>query len=86
SSAGSVGGGAGPGGPGFQGGTTPRFSSTFGNDVVKDTVGTNSVEISAGIDWTRSLFSVVNFAWQAMRGDVGTATSLSGYAGMGYRF
>ena len=88
SSVGSAGGGAGSGGggPGFQGGTAPRFSSTFGNDVVKDLVDTHSVEISAGIDWTRSLFSVANFAWQATRGDVGTARSRSGYAGIGYRF
>ena len=87
-SGGGGGGGAGPGGggSGYQGGTAPRFSSTFGNDVVKDLVDTHSVEISAGIDWTRSLFSVANFAWQATRGDVGTARSLSGYAGIGYRF
>ncbi|MGB7630801.1 MAG: hypothetical protein WBM29_06910 [Candidatus Deferrimicrobium sp.] len=78
--------GGGGGGPGFQGGSSPRFSSTFGNDVVKDLVGTHAVEISAGIDWTRALFSVANFAWQATRGDVGTASSLSGYAGIGYRF
>ena len=78
--------GGGGGGPGFQGGTARRFSSTFGNDVVKDLVDTHSVEISAGIDWTRSVFSVASFAWQATRGDVGTARSMSGYAGVGYRF
>lgn len=85
-SVGTVSSSSGGGGPGYRGGTDPRFSAAFGNEVVKDLVDTHSVEISAGIDWTRSLFSVASFSWQVARGDVGTARSRSGYAGIGYRF
>lgn len=83
---GGAGGGPGGGGFGFRGGTDPRYSATFGNEVVKDSVDTHCVDFSAEIDWTPALFSVVNYAYQVLRGDVGTAKSHSGFAGAGFRF
>jgi hypothetical protein len=83
---GGAGSGGGGGGPGDRGGTNPVYSATFGSDVVKDRVDTHSVDLSAGIDWTPSLFTVINFTWQTMRGDVGTVDSQSGTVGIGYRF
>jgi hypothetical protein len=80
------GGGPGPGGPGFRGGSDPIYSGSFGSDVVKDRVDTHAVDFSAGIDWTPSLFSVISVTWQTIQGDVGTADSLSGTVGIGYRF
>jgi hypothetical protein len=80
------GGGGSGGGPGYRGGTDPVYSPTFGSDVVKDRVDTHSVDLSAGIDWTPSLFTVASFTWQTMRGDVGTVDSRSGTVGVGYRF
>lgn len=80
------GGGGGGGGSGFRGGTDPVYSAVFGSDVVKDRVDSHAVELSAGIDWTPSVFSVLGLTWQTIRGDVGTANSLSGTVGVGYRF
>ncbi len=80
------GGGGGGGGPGYRGGTDPVYSTVFGSDVVKDRVDSHAVELSAGIDWTPSVFSVLTLTWQTIRGDVGTADSFSGTAGIGYRF
>ncbi|MEW6720942.1 MAG: hypothetical protein AB1346_10880, partial [Thermodesulfobacteriota bacterium] len=64
----------------------PIFSATFGSDVVKDRVDAHAVDLSAGIDWTPSLFSVLSFTWQTIRGDIGTADGVSGTLGIGYRF
>jgi len=82
-----TGGGGGPGGTGgMYGGNSPRYSSTFGTVVVKDKVDSHSVGISAGIDWTPSVFSVANVTYKVATGDVGTVRSQSGFAGIGYRF
>ena len=83
---GGAGSGGGSGGPGYRGGTDPVYSAAFGSDVVKDRVDTHAVDLSAGIDWTPSLFTVISFTWQTMRGDVGTVDSQSGTVGIGYRF
>jgi hypothetical protein len=79
-------GGGGGGGPGYRGGSHPVYSTVFGSDVVRDRVDSHAVELSAGIDWSPSLFGVLNLTWQTIRGDVGTADSFSGIAGIGYRF
>jgi hypothetical protein len=80
------GGGGGSGTPGYRGGSAPTYSAAFGSDVVRDRVDIHAVDVSAGVDWTPSLFTVVSFTWQTMRGDVGTADSRSGTVGLGYRF
>lgn len=73
-------GGSGPG----RGGR--RFSPAFGAYVFKETVDVHAFSISAGIDWTRSWFSTVNYTYRTMDGDSGSAYASSGYAGIGYRF
>jgi hypothetical protein len=74
---------AGGGGPGMGG---RRYSSAFGTDVFKEKVDVHAFSISAGIDWTRSWFSTVNYTYRTLDGDSGSADDSSGYAGIGYRF
>jgi hypothetical protein len=74
---------AGGGGPGRGG---RRYSSAFGADVFKETVDAHALSVSAGIDWTRSWFSTVNYTYRTWDADLGSANDSSGYAGIGYRF
>ncbi|MBP2678708.1 MAG: hypothetical protein H6Q82_1773 [Deltaproteobacteria bacterium] len=76
---------AGGGGPGAGRGNG-RYSSTFGAEVFKEMVDGNAFSISAGIDWTQSWFSTVNYTYRTWDGDSGSANDSSGYAGIGYRF
>jgi hypothetical protein len=71
------------GGPGRG---TRRYSTAFGEDVFKETVDAHAVSLSAGIDWTRSWFSTVNYTYRRWNGDGGSAESSSGFGGIGYRF
>jgi len=63
-----------------------RYSSTFGADVVRDTVDRHAVSVSAGIDWTPSLTFQAGYTYAANEGDLGPFTSHSGYGGIAYRF
>ena len=74
---------AGGGGPGRGG---RRLSSAFDAEVFKETVDAHALSVSAGIDWTRSWFSTVNYTYRTWDGDLGSADDSSGYAGIGYRF
>jgi hypothetical protein len=73
-------GGSGPGGGGG------RYSSTFGAEVFKETVDGHAFSVTAGIDWTQSWFTTVNYTFRTWDGDSGTVDDSSGYAGIGYRF
>jgi len=63
-----------------------RYSSAFSAVVFKEKVDSHAFSVSAGIDWTRSWFSTVNYTYRTWDGDSGSATDSSGYAGIGYRF
>ena len=76
---------AGGGGPGAGRGNG-RYSSTFGAEVFKEMVDGHTFSVSAGIDWTRSWFSTVNYTYRTWDGDLGSADDSSGYAGIAYRF
>jgi hypothetical protein len=74
------GGGPGPGGGGR------HYSSTFASDVFKEKVDGHALSVSAGIDWTQSWFSTVNYTYRTWDGDSGSASGSSGYVGIAYRF
>jgi len=63
-----------------------RFSTAFETEIIKEKVDRHSIGISAGIDWTKSLFSLASYTYTTMKGDVGTSTSHGGFIGLGYRF
>ena len=62
------------------------FSTAFGREIIKEKVDRHSIGISAGIDWTKSLFSLASYAYTTMTGDAGTSVSQAGFIGLGYRF
>ena len=72
--------------PGLFGGSESMFSGAFGTTVVRERVTRNSIAVNAGIDWTPSIFSVGSYAFTSRDSDLGTATSHSISAGIGYRF
>jgi len=71
---------------GFGRGKQRRFSSTFDREVIKEKVDRHSIGISAGFDWTKSLFSTINYNYTALEGDSGSSSSHSGFISLGYRF
>jgi hypothetical protein len=75
-----------PGGPGGLEGEHHMFSSTFGTDVFRDRVDRHAVGVSAGIDWTKSIFSAAGYTYTNRRGDLGSSGSHAGFLGIGYRF
>jgi hypothetical protein len=75
------------GGPGgFGGGMHSMFSSAFGTEVVRERVDRHAVGVSAGIDWTKSIFSAAGYTFTNRRGDLGSSGSHAGFLGIGYRF
>ena len=70
----------------FGRGKQSRYSSTFDQEIIQEKVDRHSVGISAGIDWTKSLFSTVNYNYTALKGDSGSSSSHSGFISLGYRF
>ena len=75
-----------PGGMGGFGGMQPMFSTAFGTEVVRERVDRNAVGVSAGIDWTKSIFSAAGYTFTNRRGDLGSSGSHAGFLGVGYRF
>lgn len=71
---------------GFGRGKQRRYSSTFGTDVIREKVDRHSIGVSAGIDWTKSLFSTFNYTYTAVNGDSGSSSSHSGFISVGFRF
>ncbi len=63
-----------------------RFSTAFETVIIKEKVDRHSFGVSAGIDWTKSLFSLASYAYSSMTGDAGTSISHAGFIGLGYRF
>jgi hypothetical protein len=75
-----------PGGMGGFGGMQPMFSTAFGTEVVRERVDRHAVGVSAGVDWTKSIFSAAGYTFTNRRGDLGSSGSHAGFLGAGYRF
>lgn len=75
-----------PGGMGGFGGMQPMFSTAFGTEVVRERVDRHAVGVSAGVDWTKSIFSAAGYTFTNRRGDLGSSGSHAGFLGVGYRF
>ena len=63
-----------------------RYSEAFGTDVIREEVDQNTIGVSAGIDWNKSLFSHIAYTFTTIKGDLGSSTSHAGSLGIGYRF
>jgi hypothetical protein len=63
-----------------------RYSTTFSSDVIREDVDQHSFGLSAGIDWTKSLFSHLSYTYTTTKGDIGTSTSHAAFVGIGHRF
>ena len=62
------------------------YSEAFGTDVIREEVDQNAFGVSAGIDWSKSLFSYIAYTYTTINGDLGSSTSHAGSIGIGYRF
>ncbi len=71
---------------GFGGGMHSMFSSAFGTEVIRERVDRHAVGVSAGIEWTKSIFSAAGYTFTSRRGDLGSSGSHAGFLGIGYRF
>ncbi|NJD62941.1 MAG: hypothetical protein FIA93_09530 [Deltaproteobacteria bacterium] len=74
------------GGTGGFEGMHPMFSTVFGTEVIRERVDRHAVGVTAGIDWTKSVFSVASYTFTDRRGDLGSSPSHAGFLGVGYRF
>jgi len=63
-----------------------RYSEAFGTDVIREEVDQNTIGVSAGIDWNKSLFFHIAYTYTTIKGDLGSSTSHAGSLGIGYRF
>lgn len=77
---------AGGGGRGRGRGRDLRYSTAFGEFVIREPVDRHTAGLNLGIDWTRSLFSTMGYVYTAMNGDSGTSISHSGFMSLSYRF
>jgi hypothetical protein len=71
---------------GFGKGKQHRYSSTFGKEVIKEKVNRQSIGVSAGIDWTKDLFSTATYTYTTIDGDSGSSSSHAGFISLAYRF
>lgn len=62
------------------------YSEAFGTEVIREEVDRNAIGVSAGIDWSKSLFSYIGFTYTTINGDLGSSTSHAGSLCIGYRF
>jgi hypothetical protein len=62
------------------------YSEAFGTEVIREKVDQNAIGVSAGIDWTESLFSYIAYTYTTINGDLGSSTSHAGSLGIGYGF
>ncbi len=67
-------------------GRNRRYSPAFGTDVIRDKVDQHSFGISAGIDWSKTIFTHASYTFAIIKGDIGSSDSHAGFIGIGYRF
>ena len=73
-----------PGGVGK--GNQRRYSPAFDKEIIQEKVDRHSFGVSAGIDWTKSLFSTASYNYATLNGTSGSSSSHSGFISLGYRF
>ena len=67
-------------------GKHPWYSEAFGTNVIREEVDQDTIGVSAGIDWNKSLFSYITYTHTTINGDLGSSTSHAGSLSIGYRF
>jgi hypothetical protein len=67
-------------------GKQQQFSSTFGNEVIKEKVDRHSFGAAAGIELAPSLFADFSYTYSTLKGDLGTSIDHTGYIGISYHF
>jgi hypothetical protein len=67
-------------------GKQQQYSSTFGNEVIKEEVDRHSFGATAGIEIAPSLFANFSYTYSTLRGDLGTSIDHTGYIGLSYHF
>lgn len=80
-------GGMGQGGTG-QGstGSPPRYSKAFNAYIISEPVDRQTIGINMGYQFTRQIFSFINYAYTSYKGDAGTSKSHTVSIGLGYNF
>jgi hypothetical protein len=63
-----------------------NFSTTFDETVIRERVDNHAISVNLGIEWTRQLFSLVNYTFTATEGNSGSSVDHSGFVGTGFRF
>ena len=63
-----------------------QYSETFDGEVVREMVNRHMIGVSLGIDWTRALFSQVDYTFILMDGELGNTKIHEPTVSVGYRF
>lgn len=63
-----------------------RFSQTFNELIIRESVDRHAVGVNITVDWTASIFSTVTYVYASIEGDSGRSLSHAGSLGVGYRF
>jgi hypothetical protein len=80
-------GGAGQGGTGQYGaGSSSRYSESFNEYIINEPVDRQTIGVNMGYQFTRHIFSFINYAYTTYKGDAGTSKSHTGTIGIGYSF
>jgi hypothetical protein len=64
----------------------PHYSSAFGSNVVRENVTRQSLGLTLGLDWTKSIYSLAGYTYTNLQGDSGTAANHAVFISTGYRF
>ena len=67
-------------------GKQQQYSSTFGNEVIKEKVDRHSFGATAGIELAPFLFTNFSYTYSTLKGDLGTSIDHTGYIGLSYHF
>lgn len=79
--------GIGSGGTGQYGsGTSPRYSTAYNEYIINEPVDRQTIGINMGYQFSRHIFSFINYAYTTYEGDAGTSKSHTGTIGVGYSF
>ena len=63
-----------------------RYSTTFGADVVRDTIDCHAIGLNIGFDWSDSLATLLGYTYTSAKGELGTTITHEAFVGMSYRF
>ncbi|MBN1628079.1 MAG: hypothetical protein JW944_16290 [Deltaproteobacteria bacterium] len=80
-------GGTGQEGKGQYGtGNSPRYSEAYNEYIISEPVNRQIAGINTGYQFTRHVFSFINYAYVSYKGDAGDSVSHTGVIGVGYTF